>query len=114
MLDSSRSERPSNDRLDSVPPATRRTGRWDLRASQCAANIRRCVRPELRSSRPTRSSRRQLRAEDRHAAALTELLSYPTRDCAARVERLKDLLAKDKKDDGLVFDELAVDHIFVD
>jgi N12 class adenine-specific DNA methylase len=33
---------------------------------------------------------------------------------AARVERLKDLLAKDKKDDGLVFDELGVDHIFID
>ncbi len=33
---------------------------------------------------------------------------------AAREEKLKDLLAEDKKDDGLVFDELAVDHIFVD
>ena len=30
------------------------------------------------------------------------------------VERLKDLLAKDKKDDGLVFDELGVDHVFID
>src|SRR5256886_6617275 len=33
---------------------------------------------------------------------------------AARVERLKDLLADDKKDDGLVFDELGVDHVFID
>ncbi len=33
---------------------------------------------------------------------------------AARCERLKDLLAKDKKDDGLVFDELGVDHVFID
>src|ERR1700738_1468123 len=33
---------------------------------------------------------------------------------AARVERLKDLLANDKKDDGLVFDELGVDHVFID
>jgi N12 class adenine-specific DNA methylase len=33
---------------------------------------------------------------------------------AARVEKLKDLLAEDKKDDGLVFDELGVDHIFID
>src|SRR5713226_7653501 len=33
---------------------------------------------------------------------------------AARVERLKDLLAEDKKDAGLVFDELGVDHIFID
>ncbi len=29
-------------------------------------------------------------------------------------ERLKDLLAEDKKDDGLVFDELGVDHVFID
>jgi N12 class adenine-specific DNA methylase len=33
---------------------------------------------------------------------------------AAREERLKDLLAEKKKDDGLVFDELGVDHIFID
>jgi N12 class adenine-specific DNA methylase len=33
---------------------------------------------------------------------------------AARVERLKSLLAEDKKHDGLVFDELEVDHVFID
>ncbi|HLI62964.1 MAG TPA: DEAD/DEAH box helicase family protein, partial [Terriglobales bacterium] len=33
---------------------------------------------------------------------------------AKREEKLKDLLAEDKKDDGLVFDELGVDHIFID
>lgn len=33
---------------------------------------------------------------------------------AKREERLKDLLAQDKKDDGLVFDELGVDHLFID
>jgi hypothetical protein len=33
---------------------------------------------------------------------------------ARREERLKDLLAQDKKDDGLVFDELGFDHIFID
>jgi hypothetical protein len=33
---------------------------------------------------------------------------------AARQERLKDLLAREKKDDGLVFDELGVDHVFID
>ena len=33
---------------------------------------------------------------------------------AAREERLKDLLAEKKKDDGLVFDELGVDHLFID
>jgi len=33
---------------------------------------------------------------------------------ARREERLKGLLAEDKKDDGLVFDELGVDHVFID
>ena len=33
---------------------------------------------------------------------------------ASASERLKDLLAEDKKDDGLVFDELGVDHVFID
>src|SRR2546427_12224725 len=33
---------------------------------------------------------------------------------AKREERLKELLAEEKKDDGLVFDELRVDHIFID
>ena len=33
---------------------------------------------------------------------------------ARREERLKDLLAEDKKDDGLVFDELGIDHVFID
>jgi len=33
---------------------------------------------------------------------------------AAREERLKDLAAEDKKDDGLAFDELGVDHLFID
>jgi hypothetical protein len=33
---------------------------------------------------------------------------------AARAERLENLLAQDKKDDGLVFDELGVDHVFID
>ncbi len=33
---------------------------------------------------------------------------------AAREDRLKNLLAEKKKDDGLVFDELGVDHIFID
>jgi N12 class adenine-specific DNA methylase/predicted RNA methylase len=33
---------------------------------------------------------------------------------ARREERLKELAAEDKKDDGLVFDELGVDHVFID
>src|SRR5216684_6676645 len=33
---------------------------------------------------------------------------------ARREERLKELAAEDKKDDGLVFDELGVDHVSID
>jgi N12 class adenine-specific DNA methylase len=33
---------------------------------------------------------------------------------ARHEERLKDLLAEDRKDDGLVFDELGVDYLFID
>src|SRR5215813_14107633 len=33
---------------------------------------------------------------------------------ARREERLKALLAEEKKDDGLVFDELGVDHLYID
>ncbi len=52
-----------------------------------------------------------------HAAdrgANRNLIKTIEKQKAARAERLKDLLAEDKKDDGLVFDELGVDHIFID
>src|SRR5208282_3691575 len=52
-----------------------------------------------------------------HAAAKganRNLIKTIEKQKAARVERLKDLLAGDKKDDGLVFDELGVDHVFID
>src|SRR5262249_34625846 len=52
-----------------------------------------------------------------HAAARgasRNLIKTIEKQKAARVERLKDLLAEKKKDDGLVFDELAVDHLFID
>ena len=52
-----------------------------------------------------------------HAAAKgagRNLIKHIEKQKAKRQERLKDLLAEDKKDDGLVFDELGVDHIFVD
>jgi N12 class adenine-specific DNA methylase len=52
-----------------------------------------------------------------HAAskgANRNLIKTIEKQKAARAERLKDLLAEDKKDDGLVFDELGVDHVFVD
>jgi N12 class adenine-specific DNA methylase len=52
-----------------------------------------------------------------HAAdrgANRNLIKTIEKQKAARVERLKDLLAEDKKDDGLVFDELGSDHVFID
>ncbi|HET6580079.1 MAG TPA: DEAD/DEAH box helicase family protein, partial [Gemmatimonadales bacterium] len=52
-----------------------------------------------------------------HAAdkgANRNLIKTIEKQKAARAERLKDLLAEEKKDDGLVFDELGVDHVFVD
>ncbi|HEX4053857.1 MAG TPA: DEAD/DEAH box helicase family protein [Tepidisphaeraceae bacterium] len=52
-----------------------------------------------------------------HAAdkgANRNLIKAIEKQKAARAERLKDLLAEDKKDDGLVFDELGVDHVFID
>jgi N12 class adenine-specific DNA methylase len=52
-----------------------------------------------------------------HAAskgANRNLIKTIEKQKAARAERLKDLLAEDKKDDGLVFDELGVDHVFID
>ena len=52
-----------------------------------------------------------------HAAdkgANRNLIKTIEKQKAAREERLKDLLAEDKKDDGLVFDELGVDHVFID
>ncbi|HZZ82033.1 MAG TPA: DEAD/DEAH box helicase family protein [Gemmataceae bacterium] len=52
-----------------------------------------------------------------HAAAKganRNLIKTIEKQKAARAERLKDLLADEKKDDGLVFDELGVDHVFVD
>jgi N12 class adenine-specific DNA methylase len=52
-----------------------------------------------------------------HAAdrgANRNLIKTIEKQKAVRAERLKDLLAEEKKDDGLVFDELGVDHVFVD
>src|SRR3954447_16878618 len=52
-----------------------------------------------------------------HAAAKganRNLIKTIEKQKAARVERLKDLLAQEKKDDGLVFNELGVDQIFID
>jgi N12 class adenine-specific DNA methylase len=42
------------------------------------------------------------------------LIKTIQKQMAKRQERLKDLLAENKKDDGLVFDELGVDQIFID
>ena len=55
-----------------------------------------------------------LREHARAKGANRNLMKTIEKQKAARQERLKDLLAEDKKDDGLVFDELGVDHIFID
>src|SRR5258708_33600273 len=47
-------------------------------------------------------------------AARRNIIKNIEKQKAAREAKLKDLLAADKKDDGLVFDELGVDHIFID
>ncbi len=49
-----------------------------------------------------------------HRGGSRNLIKTLEKQKAARGERLKDLLAEDKKDDGLVFDELGVDHVFID
>jgi N12 class adenine-specific DNA methylase len=48
------------------------------------------------------------------ASAGRNIIKNLEKQKAAREERLKGLLAEDKKDDGLVFDELGVDQIFYD
>ncbi len=55
-----------------------------------------------------------LREHAANRGANRNLIKTIEKQKAARVERLKDLLAEDKKDDGLVFDELGVDHVFID
>ena len=66
---------------------------------------------------PPGADRRIRRAAARtrgHRGANRNLIKTIEKQKAARAERLKDLLAEDKKDDGLVFDELGVDHVFID
>jgi N12 class adenine-specific DNA methylase len=67
--------------------------------------------------------RQQIAAYDQllcdRAAAVTSrahgnILKALEKQKARHEERLKDLLAEEKKDDGLVFDELGVDHLFID
>ncbi len=57
---------------------------------------------------------RLLREHAADRGANRNLIKTIEKQKAARCERLKDLLAEDKKDDGLVFDELGVDHVFID
>ena len=67
---------------------------------------------------PARADRRirpvAPRTRQRERARNRNLIKTIEKQKAAASERLKDLLAEDKKDDGLVFDELGVDHIFID
>lgn len=50
----------------------------------------------------------------RERATNRNLIKTIEKQKAQRAERLKNLLAQEKKDDGLVFDELGVDHVFID
>ena len=68
------------------------------------------LREQIAGIRPAALRRRQPRRHARHR----NLIKTIEKQKAAREERLKDLLAEDKKDDGLVFDELGVDHVFID
>ncbi len=54
------------------------------------------------------------RAADAYSRAKRNLIKTIEKQKAAREAKLKDLLAADKKDDGLMFDELGVDHVLVD
>jgi N12 class adenine-specific DNA methylase len=48
------------------------------------------------------------------ARAQRNLIKTIEKQKAAREAKLKDLLAQDKKDDGLTFDELGIDYIMID
>jgi N12 class adenine-specific DNA methylase len=54
------------------------------------------------------------RAKESYSKSRRNIIKTIEKQKAAREARLKDLLAEDKKDDGLVFDELGVDHVFYD
>src|SRR5262249_2918198 len=54
------------------------------------------------------------RAAERYSKASRNIIKAIEKQKAAREAKLKDLLAAGKKDDGLVFDELGVDHVFID
>ncbi|MBP3954371.1 DEAD/DEAH box helicase family protein [Gemmata sp. G18] len=54
------------------------------------------------------------RAAEKFSKSNRNMIKTIEKQKAAREAKLKDLLARDKKDDGLVFDELGVDHIMID
>ena len=53
-------------------------------------------------------------AADKYSKANRNVIKSIEKQKASREAKLKDLLAEDKKDTGLVFDDLGIDHIFVD
>jgi N12 class adenine-specific DNA methylase len=54
------------------------------------------------------------RAAEKFSKSNRNMIKTIEKQKAAREAKLKDLLAGEKKDDGLVFDELGVDHLFID
>ena len=53
-------------------------------------------------------------ASEKMGSAHRNLLKTIEKQKASREARLEDLMAAEKKDDGLAFDELGVDHLFID
>ena len=83
-----------------------------LRADRHVAGVPGAV--PARADRGVRPAAPRQRAAKGAARAHRNIIKTIEKQKAAREAKLKDLLAEDKKDDGLVFDELGVDHIFID
>ena len=82
-----------------------------VRANRDVAGTTRRGSSGSRSPSTTSSSWTAVRTSSR---AHRNIIKTIEKQKAKREERLKDLLAEDKKDDGLVFDELGVDYLFID
>ena len=94
------------------------SGEWDgIIVTHSAASSGSACRGTTRSSSCASRSRNTTSCSASTPAAKgasRNIIKTIEKQKARREERLKDLLAEDKKDDGLVFDELGVDHVFID
>ena len=94
----------------------RRVGRHHRHPSQLRADrhVAATTRSGSSASRSPSTTSCSATAPPSNAARNRNIIKTIEKQKARREERLKDLLAEDKKDDGLVFDELGVDHVFID